>query len=422
MKSRHQNNMRKLLQKILKILSILVLQKYKPIVIAITGSVGKTSTKEAIFSVLKNHFGEQRIRKNERNYNNEIGVPLTIFGIESGGRSILKWIPRFIKIFWMIIFRVPYPDFLVLEMGADRPGDLKYLLNFVHHKVGIVTAVGEIPVHVEFFETPEKVAEEKKTMVKMLNKDGIAILNYDDEKVRKMAEKIDAKVIYYGLDEKADVKATNYNLELNPANSQMTSELNFKLDFRGSSVPAKLYNVLGTQHLYSALAAAAVGIVFNLNLVDISEGIKQIKSLPGRMRLVKGVKNTLIIDDTYNAALLSMERGMDALKVFEDKRKIAILGDMLEIGKYAPEAHIRVGKKAAEVADLIFAVGDRAGFIKEGAISVGFPTEKIFEFSNSAEAAKPVERELKEGDVIFIKGSRAMKMEKIIEEIIVPTQ
>ena len=410
--------MRKLLQRILKIFAKIVLVKYKPIVIAITGSVGKTSSKEAIYAILKSHFEEKRVRKNERNYNNEIGVPLTIFGLETGGRSIFRWALRFIKVFWMIIFNVDYPDFLILEMGADRPGDIKYLLKFVHHKVGVITTIGEIPVHVEFFETPDKVAEEKKIMVKMLKSDGIAILNYDDERVKKMAEGIEARIMTYGLNEKAEVKATNYNLEINPLSAVETSELNFKLDFKGSSVPAKLYNVLGTQHLYSVLAGAAVGIVFGLNLVEISEAIKTIKPLPGRMHLIKGVKNTLIIDDTYNAALLSMEAGLDALKVFEGRRKIAVLGDMLEIGQYSEQTHIQVGKKAGEIADIIFVIGNCAGFLKQGAISAGFDANKIFEFSLSEQAAKAVEKEMKENDIVFIKGSRAMKMEKIIEEII----
>jgi len=407
--------MRKTLQKILKALSITALNKYKPVVIAITGSVGKTSTKEAIYSVLKSHFGENRVRRNQRNYNNELGVPLTIFNLETGGHSVLKWIPKFIKIFWMLIFKVKYPDFLILEMGADKPGDIKYLLDFVKHKVGVVTAVGEIPVHVEFFESPEMVAEEKKTLVKMLDKEGIAILNYDDERVRKMAEGIDAKIMTYGLDDKADIRATNYDLKIK--NNGNISELNFKLDFKGSSVPAKLINVLGYQHLYSALAAAAVGIVFNVNLVEISEALQQIKLMPGRMRMLKGIKNSLVVDDSYNAALLSMEAGMDSLKVFAGQRKIVVLGDMLQIGKYSPEAHIRLGKKAAEVADLIFAVGNRAGFVAEGAINAGFDANKVFQFLTADEAKTELQKAIKEKDVIFVKGSRSIKMEKIILEI-----
>jgi UDP-N-acetylmuramoyl-tripeptide--D-alanyl-D-alanine ligase len=408
--------MRRILQKILRILARIALNKYKPIIIGVTGSVGKTSTKEAIYSVLKSHFGEKRVRRNYRNYNNELGVPLTIFNTETGGRSVLKWIPKFIKIFWMIIFRVSYCDFLVLEMGADKPNDIEYLLSFVKHKVGVVTAMGEIPVHVEFFDNPEEIAAEKEKLVRYLDKEGIAILNYDDERVKKMGEKIDAKVITYGLNEKADVKATNYELKID--NNENLSELNFKLDFKGSSVPAKLINVLGVQHLYSALAAAAVGIIFNMNLIEISEAIKKIQPMPGRMHLLKGIKDTLIIDDSYNAALLSMEAALESLRVFSERRKVLVLGDMLEIGQYSEEAHRRVGKKAAAIADLIFAVGNWAGLVNEAAIDAGFDANKIFQFFSSDEAKLKVQEELKQGDVILVKGSRAMKMEKIIEEIV----
>jgi len=407
--------MRKLLQKLLRFFSKSVLRKYKPVIIAVTGSVGKTSTKEAIFHVLKTHFGEKEVRRNQGNYNNEIGVPLTIFGLETGGRSIFLWFLKFIKIIWMIIFRIEYPSFLVLEMGADRPGDIKYLVDFVQSKVGVITALGEIPVHVEFFENPQQVAKEKRNLIFSLNENGIAILNYDDEAVRQMAEEIQAKVFTYGLKDKADVRAINYDLKVN-ANGNV-SELNFKLEFSGSSVPAKLVNVLGIQHLYSALAAASVGITFNMNLVEIVEALKEFQPLPGRMRLIKGVKNTLIVDDTYNAALLSMEAALESLKIFENRRKIVVLGDMLEIGEYAPEAHKRIGKKAAEIADLIFVVGPRAKFIAEEAIKQGFPENKIFQFMVSGDAALKVQEEIKENDVVLVKGSRAMKMEKVVKEI-----
>jgi len=385
--------------------------------------VGKTSTKEAIYAVLKSHFGEKRIRKNEKNYNNEIGVPLTIFNLKTGGNSILKWIPKFIKMFYMILVKVDYPDFLVLEMGADKPGDIKYLLDFVKHKIGVVTTVGDIPVHVEFFESPEKVAEEKKTMVKSLDREGIAILNYDDERVRKMTSDLEAKVMTFGLNEKADIKATNYELKL-LFEKENVSELNFKLDFKGSSVPAKLINVLGTQHLYSALAGAAVGIILNMNLVEISQAIKEIVPLPGRMHLLKGIKNSVIIDDSYNAAPLSMEAGLDALKVFRQNlpagrqgKIIAILGDMLEIGKYSEQAHIQLGKKASETVNLIFAIGNRAEFVAQGAINNGFDENKIFKFSTSEEAKLVVQKEIREKDIVFVKGSQSIRLERIIEEI-----
>jgi len=322
----------------------------------------------------------------------------------------------------MMIFRVSYPGFLVLEMGADRPGDIKYLTDFVHPKIGLIAAVGEIPVHVEFFEDTQELAREKRNLIACLKDDEVAILNYDDDTVRCLGEGVKAKILTYGLKDKADVRATNCDLKFGINGN--VSELNFKLEFKGSTVPAKLFNVLGVQHLYSVLGATAVGIVFGINLVEIAEALKEIQPLPGRMHLILGVKRTLIIDDSYNAALLSMEAALESLNIFEKdsfaaghRRKIVILGDMLEIGEYAPEAHRRVGRKAFEVSDLIFTVGPRAKFIAESAIKYGFDEKKVFQFDVSEDAAKVVQEQIEEGDIILVKGSRAMRMEKIIKEI-----
>ncbi len=425
MKFHQQDNMRKILQFILKVLAKLVLWKYKPVIVAVTGSVGKTSTKEAIYSVLRNHFGEAQVRRNERNYNNEIGVPLTIFGLETGGRSIVIWLVRFIKIFLMLVFQEKYPQILVIEMGADRPGDIKYLTKFVKPKVGVITTIGEIPVHVEFFDSPQALALEKKTLIDSLNADGVAVLNYDDDMVRQMGENVQAKVLTYGFSEKADVKAINYEVKsANVEEEGIFGFVNFKLNYKGSVVPVKLFNVFGEHQTYPALAAAAVGIIFNLNLIEISEGLRIYKSLAGRMRLLKGIKNTLIIVDSYNAAPLSTLAALETLGKFENTlpvgrqgKKIVVLGDMLELGRYSPEVHEQVGQKAAEVVDLLFTVGERAKFIAEGAKAKGMTKDKIFEFCTSDEAAKIVQEKIQEGDIILIKGSRAMKMEKIIKEI-----
>lgn len=419
--------LRKILQFILKILARLVLWKYKPIIVAVTGSVGKTLTKEAIYTVLKNHFDEGQIRRNERNYNNEIGVPLTIFGLETGGKNIAAWFLRFIKVFLMLVFREKYPKILVVEMGADRPGDIEYLTKFIKAKVGVITAIGDIPVHVEFFENPQALALEKKKLIDSLKPDAVAVLNRDDEMVKVMGENIRAKVLTYGFGKGADVCATNY--EVKPTDlekERIFGAVTFKLNYKGSIAPIKLANVSGKHQIYPALAAAAVGIIFNLNLVDISEGLRGYKSLPGRMKLLKGIKNSLIIDDSYNAAPLSTLAALETLKDFsvqqEKGRIIAVLGDMLEIGKYAPEAHERIGRKAAEVVDLLFTVGERAKFVAKGAREKGMAGEKISEFHTSDETKRPLQEIIEQGDIILIKGSRAMKMEKIIKEIMAEPQ
>lgn len=410
--------MRKILQFILKILAKLVLWKYKPVIIAVTGSVGKTSTKEAIYAVLKNHFGENQVRRNHRNYNNEIGVPLTIFGLETGGKSITSWLVKFIKIFLMLIFRERYPRILIVEMGADKPNDISYLTGFVKPKAGVVTAIGDIPVHVEFFKSPRELILEKKKLIDCLTSQGVAILDYDDPIVREMAKSTNAKILTYGFEEGAEMRATNFESKITDSEKEgIFGFTTFKLNYKGSAVPVKLSNVLGIHQVYPALAAAVVGIIFNLNLVELSEGLRKYKSLPGRMKLIKGIKNSLIIDDSYNAAPLSTLGALECLQQFEQKRRIAVLGDMLEIGRYAPEAHQRVGQKVAESADLLFTVGERSKFIAQGAREKGMQKNKISEFYTSEEAGKPLQKIIKEGDIILVKGSRSMKMEEIVKEV-----
>ncbi len=410
--------MRKILQFILKILTKLVLWKYKPVIVAVTGSVGKTSTKEAIYAVLKNHFGENQVRRNQLNYNNEIGVPLTVFGLETGGRSIISWLIKFIKIFLMLIVRERYPRILIVEMGADKPNDIGYLTNFVKPKVGIVTAIGEIPVHVEFFKSPRELISEKKKLIDCLTDKGVAILNYDDPIVREMKVRSKAKTMTYGFEEGAEIRATNFESKIVDSEKEgIFGFTTFKLNYKGSAVPVRLTNALGKHQIYPALAAAAVGIIFNLNLVELSEGLRKYKSLPGRMKLIKGIKNSLIIDDSYNAAPLSTLGALECLQQFNQRRKIAVLGDMLEIGKYAPEAHQRTGRKAAEAVDLLLTIGQRSKFIAKGAREKGMQKNKISEFYTSEEAGKPLQKIIESGDIILVKGSRSMKMEKIVEEI-----
>ena len=415
--------LRKILQFILKILARLVLRKYKPVIVAVTGSVGKTSTKEAIYTILKNHFGEREVRRNQRNYNNEIGVPLTIFGLESGGKNLFIWCLRFLKVFWMLVFKQKYPKILVVEMGADKPGDIEYLTNFIKPNISVITAIGEVPVHVEFFESPQQLALEKKKLIDVLDKEGIAVLNYDDPMVYQMGKDKKCKIITYGFSEGADVRAINYESRLaNSENSYVYGFTGFKAFFKGSLVPVKLNNVLGKHQIYPALAGISVGLVFGLNLIEMSEALsRDYQTLPGRMKLIKGIKNTLIIDDTYNAAPLSTSAAIKTLREISEQkqgsRTIAVLGDMLELGRYAPEVHEEIGREAAEVVDYLLTVGERARFIAEGAIKKGLAKDRLFSFCTSEEAGKFLQGLLKENDIILVKGSRAMKMEKVVEEI-----
>ena len=408
-----KNNMRRFLQHLLRILAAAVLKKYRPYVIAVTGSVGKTSTKEAIFAVSKSF--EPKTRRSFANYNTEIGVPLTILSEKEKIRGFRSWLKVILKGLTLLALRLDYPKILILEMAADRPGDIKYLTEFVKPNVGVVTAIGEIPVHVEFFSGPKAVAREKAVLIESVAPSGRSILNYDDEVVLEMKEKSRARVLTFGFSPEADVKATNYEMR-SPASGDQAG-ISFKLEYGGSFVPARLYDVFGKQAVYAVLAAASCGLVLGMNLVEISEALKNYQSPPGRMRIIKGIKNAWIIDDTYNASPLSTTAALEALRAIEGKRKIAVLGDMREIGKYSEEAHQTIGEKAAEFADLLFTVGEKARFIKSAAIQYGLSEEKIFHFDTQEAAGRALQNAVKQEDIILIKGSRAMKMEKIVEEI-----
>ena len=408
------------LEKILKYFAMTALRKFKPRIVGVTGSVGKTSTKEAIFAVLSSKF---RIRKNEKNYNNEIGLPLTILGVESGGGDLWKWAMVFLRAVGVVFFsrREKYPEILVLEMGADRPGDIKYLVDLLRPDVGVVTTVGIS--HLEFFRDVKNIAREKSILVRTLKKEGLAVLNWDDDEARKMAEGLKAKKTSYGFSEGSDVRASDIFFgyekiqDLRGADTTKIKGVSFKLSYEGTTLPVRLMRSAGRPQIYAALAAAAVGIHFDMNLLDIADALKNFQSPAGRLNLIDGIKNSVIIEDSYNSAPQSALVALEVLEKIDARRKIAALGDMLELGEAAEEGHREVGRKVAETADILFAVGDKAKFIADEAEKAGLDKDKIFCYNDSLEAKIPIQNLLQEGDVILIKGSQGARMERISEEI-----
>ena len=191
----------------------------------------------------------------------------------------------------------------------------------------------------------------------------------------------------------------------------------FKVEYKGKIVPVRIEGAFGRQSVYAVLSALSAGVLLGMNLVEIVEVASQYAPPPGRLRLLKGVKNTYILDDTYNSSPAALEAALEVLRELPAKRKIAVLGDMLELGEYTIDEHKKAGKRAAAAADVIFTVGPRAKFMAEGARESGFPSERIFSFSDSNEAKKEVQSNLEEGDLVLVKGSQAMRMERIVEEI-----
>lgn len=407
--------MKKLIQKILYVIARAVLKKYKPEVIGITGSMGKTSTKEAVFAVLSSKL---RVRQNLKNYNNELGVPLSILGVESGRKSVFKWLGVILHGVRLILFRdAGYPQILVLEMGADHPGDIKYLTDLAPCKVGVVTGIG--PAHLEFFESIEKIVKEKRIIVSHLNSDGFAVLNRDDEKVYEMREKTRAKVLTYGFDSAADVRAQEEGVIGEGVDIR---GINFKLSYAGAVVPIFIPGVLGKQHIYAALAGATVGIAYGMNLVEIAESLKNYKAPKGRMNLVPGIKRTLIIDDTYNASPIPTEVALEVLQAIklpaEDDKKFAVLGDMLELGSFSEEGHKQVGRAAAgDGIDYLVTIGERSRDIARAALAAGMSEDRVSNFPTPEEAGIFVQNKMKQGDIVLVKGSQGMRMEKVVKEL-----
>lgn len=434
--------MRHTLQKVLKALSKAVIKKYNPIVVGVTGSVGKTSTKEAVFSVLRSKFN---VRASDASFNNEIGFPMAILGLKRPGRLI--WIFNVLKALKLVLMKEKnYPEVLVLEMGADKPGDIDYLVDIAPPRIGIVTGVGEIPVHVEYYSGPEEVAKEKSKLISALPPNGLAVLNHDDWAVFEMKDLSRAKTTTFGFDSHAEIKASDMRYffeedgEARAGPHTIMSEglkissqsdnrsfgvragISFKLNHEGRSVPFRLAGALGKHQIYAVLAAAAVGLHFEMNLIEISQALEKMEFPKQRMKLVKGIRNSWVIDDTYNASPLSTQAALETLYEFGNKvigqngkgRKIAVLGDMRELGIFTEKAHRLVGNFAGEKTEYLFTVGPAAKFIADSVFNQ-LPKENIMTFDSSEEAGEWLKDFVSEGDIVLVKGSRAMEMEKIVE-------
>ncbi|MFA6493362.1 MAG: UDP-N-acetylmuramoyl-tripeptide--D-alanyl-D-alanine ligase [Patescibacteria group bacterium] len=394
--------MSKILQKYLRFWTKIYLKRAKPKIIAVTGSISKTSTKEAIFEVLKIKFGKN-VRKSFGNLNNETGVPLSVFGFEKSPSKSYQWLPIILKVKIRALFGEKI-EVLVLEMAADKPGDIKYLTDFIRPDIACITSVG--PAHLAAFESLEKIVQEKTDLVRALPNDGWAVLNVDDENLKKSSYGGRWQTLTYAITEKADIVAKNITTEINKFQSQTLFQVSHEeLKFR-AIIPTlgRVWNV------YSSLAAIAVGIIFEMTPTEINEGLENIKTEKHRMEVKKGKKNALLIDDSYNANPLSMKAALDVLdflpKPLTGGKKIAVLGDMLEIGKTSEKEHELIGKYAKKVAQEVVAVGEHAK---------KYQGNKYYQ--KPEEAADYLLGNLQENDIILVKASRAIGLEKIVESL-----
>jgi len=345
-------------------------------VIGITGSVGKSSTKELIAEVLSQKFYTS---KNPANYNNEIGLPLTIVNLGKGYER------------------------LVLEMGFFYLGEINFLCDIAKPEVGVVTNIGT--VHAERAGSQEAIVEGKGELITALPASpcGIAVLNYDDPLVRKMAKKTHARILFYGLDPKAHIWADQIQ-------GQGLKGIRLRLHYDNKSADLAV-PILGRHSVQTILRACAVGFAEGLDWEEITAALTQCNTQL-RMVAVQTRSGALILDDTYNATPESTIAALDLLRELKGQ-KIAVLGDMLELGPYATIGHKKVGEAAALTADHLIAVGPLSKTIADTAKESGLPPTAVTWVETVPQAIDMLRYNLKAGDVVLIKGSHGLRMDRI---------
>ncbi len=404
----------------------LVLRRYRPRLVGITGNVGKTSVKDAIYTVLAGARPAGRpglrVRRSAKSFNSEIGVPLTILNQPNAWGRPGDWLRNLATGLALVIFPHDYPDWLVLEIGADRPGDIKKFARWLKFDLVILTSLPDWPVHLEFFSSVEALVEEKLTLLKAVRPGGAVVINGDDKRILAAKEswsekfnKRSIRLLTYGFGPNNDLRVHHEHIYYDGARPV---GLTFKVDHVGRTVPFRLPGLVGRHQLYAPAAALTVGAILDFNLVEMAEALVSYQAPPGRLRLLSGIKETLILDDSYNASPAALTEALATLKIMTAKgKKIAVLGDMMELGEKTIVAHRQAGIAAAAAADLIITVGVRAKFIAAAAAEKGFKQENMRHFDEARAAGGGLEHLLAPGDLVLVKGSQSMRMERVVEEI-----
>ena len=352
----------------------------RPRVIIITGN-GRFCAGEAIYQVLRKRFKTKKI-------------------IE--GQTL-----PFLKKNEILIFQTKFPFIFCFKK-------LEFLMKRSILPILVVTHLADIPPYLNFFTgLPEESAEILK-LAKIIPPAGRLILNFDDEIAREMNDVTNLNTLTFGFGGLADFKASDIKINCGT---------NLKLNHEGNVIPVRLRYLFGKEQIYSILSAFCVGKILNLNLVEITEALENYKSIPGKMKLIEGIKRSLILDDSESASVFSMIEALEILAKadlssrFEQKRKIAVLGDVIGVGKYTIEAHEAIGEKIPRSADLLFTVGQKAKFISQAAEIQGMEKENIFSFSKKEELISFLKKEITKGDLVLVDGSKEMEMGEIVKAI-----
>lgn len=349
--------------------------RFSPIVVGITGSVGKSSTKELTAAVLSQRFD---VLKNPKSYNNEIGLPLTLLQLNPQHRVV------------------------VLEMGTYGPGEITLLTDIARPQLGIVTNVSHS--HLERMKTLGAIAQAKSELPAALPPDGLAVLNGDEELIREMSRVTSARVLYYGLARDCDVRAEQVY-------THGFEGISFDLHW-GQERRRLRCAVPGRHSVYNALAATAVGRYLGMSWDEIEAGLLD-PSARLRLLVVPGQHGSMLLDDTYNASPLSCRVALDLLAELPGRR-LAVFGDMLELGSFEEEGHRLVGRWASALVEEMFLLGTRARWIGEAALAQGMPPERVYFADAPGVLVELLQERLAPDVIVLVKGSRGMEMDRIV--------
>ena len=353
--------------------------RWQPLVVGVTGSLAKTSTKEQIAEVLAERW---TVLRNEGNENNEVGLPLTL--LRSG----------------------PEHQALVLEMGLYVPGDIALLARLARPTIGVVTAVRG--VHLSRAGTLDAIEAGKRELIETLPAGGTAVLNADDPRVTRWTPPAGVTSLRYGFDAAADISATDVV-------SVGADGMTFTLVLPDTRIPVRT-PALGRHSVHNALAAAAVGHVAGLDAPMIARGIARGFTAPHRTALVR-LPDRLVLDDSYNASPDAVIAALDLLATLPGRR-IAVLGEMLELGEGTFAGHLAVGAHAAGTADLLVVVGEGAGAIADGASRAGMPATRIVRTADRAAATAWLATSSKPEDAMLVKASRGAALDVLVDDLV----
>jgi len=319
------------------------------------------------------------------------------------------WLQIIFKGLWLLITPNSYFQILVLEMGVDRPGDMDYLLSIARPDISVITTIGIS--HYEFFQTPEAIEQEKGKIAEGLRAGGTLILNADDPAAFRQKSKTREQIISYGLNAAANIKVSGLTENFENFSTSL------KIHTPSREFTATI-NAISRTHISSVLAAVSVAEVLEIETDLLQKGLKEYKPAPGRLNLIAGIKHSIIIDDTYNSAPASAEAALDILAKIPKSYKIAILGDMLELGEKSVEEHEKIGKLAADIGiQKLITIGPGGKTIAAAAIAGGLDSDHVVSFESSTESLRAIQNMLVPDSAVLIKGSQGMRMEKITKEI-----